>query len=440
MRNACRRRVTDGILHHLEVRAAHLRERPRGLSVALRQRVERRHRLLAPVQAEQPVRRSTLAEETLRAQLALVVVLIHAAAAAAAAADGEGGGRRWRRHLGAVRFFGRAAGGEAGGAADGDGARRAAGDAAAPAGGRRRLHQPLRPASPASSGWRRRCCRRCRRGGGATATAAEPAAAPPACASPASPPPPEAASAADSGAPPPPPPPGAAVPPASEGVKSSAAADGRRGGRRRRREERRGERAVGAAKRARPAHGGRGDEAGGRLGQRGAELAERLVRAPHARVEREAAREVLDRAHPLLLLQADRAHQVEPGRAVQHVGLRRRVGDVRAEQRRLRLAELLALDLAQREQVPGSPTTTRLEDRRRAVGGARRVVARREQVAVALRVGLATSRSATKIADSCRWLESASCAQAKSEGSIARAVSTTAARAGRARRANRQRA
>ena len=31
----------------------------------------------------------------------------------------------------------------------------------------------------------------------------------------------------------------------------------------------------------------------------------------------------------------------------------------------------------------------------------------------------ATSRSATKIADSCRWLESASCAQAKSDGSIA---------------------
>ena len=48
--------------------ARHLRERPRGLSVALRQRVERRHRLLAPVQAEQTVRRSTLAEQTLRAR------------------------------------------------------------------------------------------------------------------------------------------------------------------------------------------------------------------------------------------------------------------------------------------------------------------------------------------------------------------------------------
>ena len=66
----CKRCVRE--LHRIarscaELRAAHLRERPRGLSVALRQRVERRHRLLAPVQAEQTVRRSTLAEKALRA-------------------------------------------------------------------------------------------------------------------------------------------------------------------------------------------------------------------------------------------------------------------------------------------------------------------------------------------------------------------------------------
>ena len=70
-------------MDHLEVRAADLRERPRGLSVALRQRVERRHRLLAPVQAEQPVRRGALAEQTLRPKLALVVVLIRATTTAA---------------------------------------------------------------------------------------------------------------------------------------------------------------------------------------------------------------------------------------------------------------------------------------------------------------------------------------------------------------------